>query len=345
MAESQETSLQFAGHVAELARAGLPLSSGLRALSEELPSRQLRRTLYAASVRLENGESVETVIDQSSQSLPDDLRVLLRAGLRSGRFAVLLEEYLTLVRQARDTRRQLMLGLIYPALLLLASGSLLVVLAVWVVPDIKGIFLGFDTELPSLTEGLLWISDIIIDWGASALLGFAALAVCAWIAARSLVGTAALRRLFCAIPVIGTSSRAISLGHFCHLLALLIDSELPLPDAIKIAGSGCGDSDLDQASQKLAQRVAMGASLQEAASSLPQFPSSLVRTFRWEGRQDVLPAALRAAAQGFEVRAESQSRLLPLIIEPVMVMSVGATFGLLVIALFMPLVKLLNDLS
>jgi len=333
------------GQVAALAQAGLPLAPGLRALAEEVPSRRVRRALHALSERLEGGESLDTVLAQSPGLVPPPLRALLAAAVGSGNLGLLLDRYLILSRVNRDLKRRQWLSLAYPALLILASLGVVSFFLAWIIPDFGRIFEGFDVELPYMTVILLNVSRFLHEHGLSIGLGMLLVGLLLFAGVPLLVGRGNLRRMVHVVPILGSMLQFSGLAGFCHFLALLLDGRVRLPDALRLSGAACGDASLNQQAAELARGVEEGLSLVDATFGLPSFPQSLMHVFRWQTRGDAFADILRANAEVYEARARTQSGMLAGIIEPFVLVGVAVIVGGTVIALFMPLIKLLNDLS
>src|SRR5690606_13848707 len=120
---------------------------------------------------------------------------------------------------------------------------------------------------------------------------------------------------------------------------------VPLPDALEITSGALWDANLRAGSRKLAARVADGDSLDGGASGLAHFPAELRNLFRWEDRGAAFGEMLRQAGVVFAARSRVQLGLLWFIVPPLALLLVGSILTLTVIGLFMPLVKLLNELS
>ena len=139
---SPEEATELAARVAELTKAGLPLGAGLRALADELPGRRLPRVLRRLADRLDAGDDLLDALESQGRSLPAHLRGLMLAGVRSGRLAEVLEEYVDLQRSQSELRRRVWLALAYPFILLLFMTALAAFAGVYVVDavceDIQG---------------------------------------------------------------------------------------------------------------------------------------------------------------------------------------------------------------
>ncbi len=335
----------LAGQMANVVHTGLPLSSGLRALSEEVPSWSVRRWLRAVSDRLEQGQSLSTVAREAEGSWPRYFLAILDAGQRTGRLSEMLNECVVHLRTSADVRRQMRVALAYPALLIFAAWLLLSFLATWVVPQMRSIFMGFGVQLPGVTVMVLNVSDVMeyLGWWFLPVAVVAAWA--AWHGCDSL-GLSQIRdRITSYLPLFGEARRSAALGEFCRLLSLLVQHRVPLSEAIRLAASGVRDADLRAACFDLAMRVDSGQSLSEAAAGAGRFPNDLLHLFRWADRDGDFADGLQTASEMLSAKSRVQSHTLAVVCEPVVTVLLGGVVGIAVIALFMPLVKLLNDLS
>ena len=335
----------LAGQMANVTGAGLPLSAGLRALSEEVPSFRVRRWLLAISERLDRGQSLGSVASEAEGSWPRYFLAMLFAGQRTGKLPTMLNECVVHLRTTAEVRRQLWVAMAYPGVLILAAWLLLSFLATWLLPQFKGIFLGFGVELPAITSAIIAWSDAMGVLGCWFLPAMVVAAWLAWIASDWLGWERSRDALVSRIPLFGEARRSAALGEFCRLLSLLVKYEVGLPEAVRLAAGSVRDTDLREACLELATRVEAGESLTEAATGVGRFPQDLLHLFRWADRGDDFSEGLQNASEVLSAQSRVHSHTLAIVCEPAVTIAVGVTVGLTVIALFMPLVKLLNDLS
>ena len=336
---------EIAKHVGVAASAGLPLAAGLRALSEEVRAGPLQDALCEISQRLESGESEQDVFQQRGGELPDDFRTLVGAGVRTGQLGTILEQYLQYSLTSHELRRKLMVALGYPALLVFLATVLMACILLFIVGEFKQIFLDFGTELPGITTAMIALHDFVLVDGLYILFGILFVSLVVWWL-FSLTGLQALRtRLLNAIPLFGPLFEASALAQFCRVLALLIEHEVPLPEALRIAGAGSRNANIQAGCHRLAAAVENGTSLEEAMTQTTEFPHGMADVFRWSHRGDAFPDLLHSAADIFASRASIQASVIGTVSEPVVIIGVAVTVGMVVIALFMPLIKLMNDLS
>ena len=335
----------LAGQMANVTGAGLPLSAGLRALSEEVPSRRVRNWLRAISDRLERGQSLGAVAREAEGAWPRYFLAMLSAGQRTGKLPVLLNECVVHLRTTAEVRRELWVALAYPAVLIAVAWLLLSFLGTLILPQFRSIFLGFGTELPGITVAILAWSDVMGVVGWWSLPALVLVLWLAWIFGEPL-GYERLRdSLVSHVPLFGEARRSAALSEFCRLLSMLVKYEVGLPEAVRLAAGSVRDADLREACFDLATRIQAGESLTDAATQIGRFPQDLLHLFRWADRGEDFAEGLQNASEVLGAQSRVHSHTLAIVFEPAVTIAIGIVVGLTVIALFMPLVKLLNDLS
>ena len=335
----------LAGQMANVTGAGLPLSAGLRALSEEVPSSRVRRWLRAISDRLDRGQSLGSVAREAEGSWPRYFLAMLLAGQRTGKLPTLLNECVVHLRATAEVRRQLLVAMAYPSVLILVAWLLLSFLATIILPQFRNIFVGFGIDLPGITVAILAWAEAMKFLGWWFLPAAAVAAWLAWIGSESLGWERSRDALVSRIPLFGEARRSAALGEFCRLLSLLVKYQVGLPEAVRLAAGSVRDADLREACMELATRVEAGESLSEAATHIGRFPPDLLHLFLWADRGDDFSEGLQNASEVLSAQSRVRSHTLAIVCEPAVTIAIGVIVGLTVIALFMPLVKLLNDLS
>ncbi len=338
---STEEAAELAGQVAELAKAGLPLASGLRALADELAGSRLAPVLGNVARRLESGESLTEAIEAQGPRFPERVRGLIEAGVRSGRLGETLEEFVDLHRGQIELRRRVWTTLAYPITLLLIAAVLFVFMQACVVSQFALIFEDFETEVPIMTRIVLQFSGSISWLMLGIVLFLLGLAALVWL----VPGSIWIARMMHAVPLLGPLWRSNRLWQFSRLMALLIDQEVPLPEAVRLAGGNLGDADLTAGAHRLAGACENGLSLSDGLDATRQFPASLMPLVAWGERNSAMSDAFRAAAEMFEGRVETQHVLTGTIMLPTIFVLVLALLSFVVVAMFMPLICLIQNLT
>ena len=269
---SEEEAIEFTRQVAALAKAGLPLPSGLRALGQELSSGPLRGMLNSVANRVESGESIDEALTAEGPRFPAPLRGLIAAGVRSGRLAEALGRFLDLHDRGDSLRRQLKFSMIYPVILLTASFTMFIFVAVITAQGFSTIFADFGVDLPWLTMILVSVSQAVVDTGWWLVVGPIVGLVVTWVTMRLTLGTAERQRMIQRVPLVGPLSRDTALAQFCPVLALLLESDVPLDEALVLAGDASRDYGMADTARAMARDVSDGKSLGDSVQNRPPFP-------------------------------------------------------------------------
>jgi general secretion pathway protein F len=257
-----------------MTRAGLPLGSGLIALGQELPPGRFRRSLFDLAAALSKGASIDQALEQQQDRIPPHLRGLVQGSLRTGHLGDILGRFSGYVSIGTELERKLWLSLAYPILSIIAALALFIFVNAVLVGQFEVIFLDFGVPLPSVTVGMIVFSRALrTGWPAFLLVGV--LIFVGWLLARLFLRLPERRSFVSKLPIVGGVWRYTSWAEFCHLLGLLLESHLPLPDALRLTGEGVQHADLERACQSLASEVEQGKTLAEAMGA--RMPEPAVR--------------------------------------------------------------------
>ena len=337
--------VQTAERLGEAAAARIPLTAALGALAEECRSSRLRSTLLRMHDAIEAGMPLDQAVQQAAKQTPPYLGSLMQIGLHSGKLDLVLQCYTAAASKRGELRNRVLVALTYPLAVAGAAVLLNVAILITVVPQFKRIFTDFNTQLPGMTLALIEISDLIMAYGAYAGILLLLLALTLLIALRT-PGALPLRAaVLTTIPGIGKMYLLTCLAQFSRMLALLVRCDCPLPLALSLAASTSQNAWLQARCLTLVSELERGESLANASRYTRGIPHEMRQLFRWSERKRTFPEALEAAADMFDSRASLQSNVIAPILEPFVIVLTGLTVGTIVICLFMPLLKLLNDLS
>ena len=337
-------SLPVAGHVNHAIRAGLPLESGLRALAAQTRSRGTRRALVELSDNLERGTPLVDAMRESESRLPRTMTALVEAGMETGRLDSVMQYSLEQSQRALWLRQEIWMSLAYPLFLFWFALSICGLILLWIIPNFEKIFEDFGTELPDLTRGLIQLSRIAQQIGWIPIIAILPLMIIGLILILGFGQSSFSRRWSTSIPLLGSVFRMATLSEFCQVLALLMESKLPFSKALRYAANASDDDWISRKCRAIALEIEKGTTAEEAAF-LAGFPNSLRQVFRHIGSHRTVIDALRSLSELYAARSSVASRLMNSILEPFTVLMVLGFAGLSAIALFLPLIKLLNDLS
>lgn len=336
--ESEAVLIALANRVS----ASLPLHTALTALAEESRSPRAQRVLRELDRRLQAGEAPDLVISTLQERLPDTIAKVLRAGLEIGRLDLMMQFLVNQKQWDRDFRHRLTLGFAYPTIILMFFGAWALSVLLGIVPRFQQIFQDFGTELPGVTLLLIRLSVVLQDYGL-------------WLVPLLLVVLAVgwywlmfgrISRLYgrtgLTTPIIGPMLNLRQFSEFCDMLAILIEGKLALPRSILFASEGLSNPELKAACQGLAMRIENGEPVEQAADDL-DLPHSFSLVLRQP--QDSMARDLRALSSIYATKGDFSIRALMMSVDVLVMVSVSILLVLTLAGLFLPLIKLLNDLS
>ena len=323
-----------------LTLAGLPLPSGLRAAAGELESPALCATFGRLADHLDAGRGLDAALVDEAGRFPAQFRGLVTAGARAGRLADVLGELVRSGNLGRELRRRVATAVAYPALVL----AVVVFLVGFVcrissrlVEDLPQVDPFSGGRTPQGAMVMVEVVRFIATYDVWALAIAAALALVAFLAGRFALTPAAARRWLESAPLVGPLLRFAALAEFCHLAALLVEAETPLPEAIDLAGASVRDPALAESCGAVALRVAEGEPLSAALHGWPGLPAALGQLLAWGEAQDHLGPALRFAGDMFESRAEAQATFAGQFLSAILLVLILWLIGFAVAAVYLPL--------
>ncbi len=244
-------------------------------------------------------------------------------------------------RVSRDIWRQLRLALSYPITLLVLLTLILILVFTLVVPEISATYRDFDTELPRVTLSLIWFATVGWKYFAAAALVLAGLALLV----RFVGGVRAWARVSSMVPGVGPLVQWQSYAEFARLLRLLLVQKVPLPEALQLTADGVRNASVAHTARGLAQKVEHGHSLANSMQATSQVPPSVIPLLRAGEQTGDLPASLTVVYELLEGRVLLRSRLLMIVLPPVLFLVVAVVAIALVFGLLAPMVSLITNLS
>jgi type II secretory pathway component PulF len=335
--------------LAAVTNADAPLGPGLRAAAAETANRRVAKALQAIARKVDQGQDLQTIMSEDGGSLPLHVRGLVSAACRTRRLGSALDDLIEHHRLIRDVWSQTLSSIAYPMIVLLITAGILTFLPIHVVPQFKKMFQEFELELPAPTQLLIEISDGLAWLGSTtgmwcALSGLAVL-VAVIVAASTGIGTAWTQRFANTIPLLGPMWQWGGAAAFSRLLAMMLEQEIPLAQALVMAADGVSDPDIRQTAADLAREVENGGKLSEALWRDGRLPMTMAPFVKWGEQSGDMANGLRAISEILLTRVSMRAALMRTVSPPVVFIFVGLMVGFVVVALYMPLVSLISGLA
>ncbi len=332
----------FTRHLRTMLMAGMPLLNALEALAEQSGSARLSEVIDSIARSVATGKPLATAMGQYPNIFPELLITMTHAGEESGRLPDTLQEASRQLELQMEIRQKLISALMYPAFTLFATVLTVTAMLVFIVPVFANIYRELKAPLPAITQLLIRISDVLVHQG--------------WIVLLFLIaGLAALRRYYktpegrlhidqikLKIPMVGNLVRKSSSANLTSSLAGLLDSGVPLIQALQTASRACGNEVMAESARAAAHNLALGRRLSSELERGGHFPPMVVRMVAMAEEVGAMPEVLRQVAAGYIEEVEYAIRRVMTIIEPIMVLSVGAIVGFVLVAMYYPIFNMGN---
>ncbi|MEM7809916.1 MAG: type II secretion system F family protein [Planctomycetota bacterium] len=344
---SRAASEAVATRLAEITTGGVPAVPGLRALAAESVAAgrwrepRLTEALVSLADRLERGESLSDALAKAGA--PEDFLAALECGLRAGRPEQTLARYANYTAGLSRLRGDLAVAVAYPTLMIALTFTLLSVIAVTLVPQFRGMFTSFGSELPLMTTVVLGGAEFLAGnlwWISAGIAVFAAVSVMLKLSRNRVVS-----RLLRFVPVVGSIRHAAAMARSTHALAFLVENAVPLPEAVRLAGKASDDAFVADRAATAAGRIGSGVAFADAVADARVFPPEAVRGCDWARPPEELAKSLHAIGDVHETRVRTLTQLAISFVEPATLVLCGTLLSVTVIAMFTPLIKLLQCLS
>jgi type II secretory pathway component PulF len=279
------------------------------------------------------------------------LRGLMVAGARSGKLGDVLGQFVRYVNLGAALRRRFWMAIAYPVFLLVAITLLYLFLFLWVVEGFEAIltnfgntFTGQKLDVAPVTQALFLLAHATREQGPAILLWGSLILLAGLACFRFTMGPAARQTVLTSIPLVGPLLRSSVLAEYCHLTGLLVESEMPLPEALVLASQGVNDAELSTSAEALRQSVEGGRSLSESLDLWPRCPAGLREVLEGSEARGDLAGSLHMAGDMFEARARGQSNFASSLFAAMAVLLVIWGIGFVLMGLYIPVFNLFRRL-
>jgi type IV pilus assembly protein PilC len=338
---------RFLRQLAVLVRAGVPLLRALESLGRQADSPGLRGLVGRLASAVQAGSRLSDQMARETRVFSPVEVAMIRAGEAGGALAPVLARLAAAREQAQRLRRRLRAATAYPLLVVLVAALIVTALLLFVVPRFQEIFATQlrGQPLPPLTQAVIGTALFLRH---HALAGGAALAV-AGAGLRWLAGTIRGRRwrdrLALGLPLAGPLVRRLAVAAFARTLASSLESGVALLPALALARNTAGNGVVARALSGVMARVKAGDGLAGPLRAVPVFrgmPADMIEVGEESG---ALPEMLHRVAEVYEEEVDATLTALVALIEPALIVVMAVVVGTLVLALFLPIVRIIQLLG
>jgi type IV pilus assembly protein PilC len=334
-----EPFLVFNAQFLTLIRAGLPILGSIELLARRQKIPYFRAQLEDIAVRVRNGESLSEAFDAQG-GFPIVYTTTLQAGERSGNLEEVLQRYLEFQRVSLTFRKKLTASLIYPAVLVVMVIGLLIFLITFVVPRFAELYEQLGTKLPDATTFLLNLGKYAQNYG---LYGAAVLALLLFLLFRWIktdAGAMLLDKIRISLPLIGNVWLKYQVGLFSRTLSTLLKGGLPLVPSLETSAKSIDSRQISNAVLSGVESVREGKGLSTSLEATDVFPELAIEMIEVGESTGALPQMLNSVAEFFEEDVQTNLTAAMSLIEPAILIVMGAVVVLILVALYLPIFSL-----
>ena len=326
--------------LATLLEAGLPLEQAMAVLIEQGDNPAMRQVIAAMRSEVLAGNTLARAMDKHRDTFPEIHRALISAGEASGELATVMDKLASYSEAQQALQQKIGLAMVYPAIVIIVAVLVVGGLLIFVVPSVVEVFQQTRQALPFLTRALIALSDFLsTTW-----LYLIALCVIGGIAAQRALQQEALRfqlhLKLLRLPIVGKLIRGSNTARMASTLSILVGSGVGLLTALNAACGVLTNLPMRRALEDAAMKVREGVTLSRSLAASGLFPPVLVHLIasgEQSGRLDIM---LDRVAKQQTQEVSGFTTALTSILEPVLILFMGAVVLLIVLAILLPIIQM-----
>lgn len=331
----------FTRQLATMMKAGVPLLQAFDIVARGNAKPQVARLLSDIRADVETGTSLSAAFRKFPQHFADLYCNLVEAGEAAGILESILDRLATYLEKVQTIQSKVRSALMYPVAVLLVAMVVVAVIMVFVIPSFKEVFSSFGAQLPAPTRFVIALSEAFVQHGWLALILLVAGAVAGlrmWRRSPRLQSLA--DRVLLRVPVFGPLVVKAVVARWTRTLATLFAAGVPLVEALDSVGGAAGNSLYLEATRRIQKDLSSGSSLTAAMTQARVFPAMVLQMCAIGEESGSLDHMLNKAADFYETEVDDTVAGLSSLLEPIIIVFLGALVGGIVVSMYLPIFKL-----
>jgi type IV pilus assembly protein PilC len=322
--------------------AGLPLVQCLNILAEQSESKNLRSVTTTVARSVEEGATLAESLRRHPRTFDDLYTNMVDVGETGGILDVVLQRLALYIEKAASLKRKVKSALVYPSSIIGVATLVIVFMLTFVIPTFASMFKEMGAELPLPTRAVIGVSDFVR--GYFWLIGLAVAGAVFGLRSyyRTENGRATVDALLLKLPVFGTIFRKVAVARFTRTLGTLVQSGVPILEALRITATTAGNKVVERAVLQCRTSVTEGKTLAEPLKASGVFPPMVTQMVSVGEQTGALDAMLSKIADFYDDEVDTAVATLTSLLEPIMIVFLGVVVGGLVVAMYLPIFKLVT---
>lgn len=343
---STQDKVMFAKRLSILVKAGNPLLESLRMLKDQASTGAAKRIYSQIVEDVERGQFLSSSLNNFKNIFGDFAVNVIRIGEMSGTLEGNLNYLAEELKKKQELKRKVVGAMIYPVIVLGATVALSVLLTVFIFPKILPIFESFKFDLPFTTRALIFISALSINYGFYILIGFVAVIVAFLFLMKTHGFRLILDGFVLRLPIFGRIAQSYYMANFCRTLGLLLKSQILVVEATRITGKTIKNKVYQKEIEVISEKVLRGEKISAHLFTKKKiFPSILAQMIAVGESTGSLSDTLVFISEMYENEVDMLTKNLSTLLEPVLMIIMGAVVGFIAISIITPIYELTQHIN
>jgi general secretion pathway protein F len=328
--------------LASLVKANIPLVEALNALVEQTENEKLKVTLSQVRQDVNEGSSLAKAVGTHPLIFDNIFVNMIEAGESSGTLGLVLLKLADLKEAQMRLRSKVIGGMTYPVLMLFVSGALMLGIFTFVIPKLTKIFQSMNKPIPALTRFLMGLSDAVVNYWFLFAGAFFLFSILFRRAITSETGRPRWDAFKLKLPIIGPLVRMIAVTRFSSTMSTLLSTGVPILTSMAIAKNLVDNVPIARAVASARENITEGQSIAEPLRRSGEFPPMMIHMISIGEKTGELPEMLKNISDTYEEQVNTKIDAMTTLLEPIMIVGMGGAVGFIVMAVFMPLMEIMN---
>jgi type IV pilus assembly protein PilC len=322
--------------------AGLPIAQCLQILSEQSDSKVLRDVTGRIAVDVQGGATLAESFGKYPRTFDNLFTNMLAVGESGGVLDVVLQRLSGYIEKAAKLKGKVKSAMVYPVTIIGVACLVIIFMMIFVLPTFANMFKNMGAELPLPTRIVMWMSDFTRKFIILILAGIGAAIYALKRYYNTDQGSMVIDTFALKVPVIGMLIRKVAVARFTRTLGTLISSGVPILEGLLITARSAGNRVVEKAVLAARQHVTAGGTLAEPLKSTPVFPPMVVHMISVGENTGALDAMLSKIADFYDDEVDAAVSALTSLLEPMMIVFLGVVVGGIVVAMYLPIFKMVT---
>jgi len=332
----------FTRQFSTMINSGLPLVQCLDILSKQAERESFRKIISQTMRDVESGATLADALNKHTQVFNDLYVNMVEAGEAGGVLDVILARLATYLEKMNTLKRKVKSAMMYPAVVFVVTIAATVFMLVFIIPTFSKLYRDFGGELPGPTRIVIMLSDFVRHkWWLLGLIVFGGFQ-----AGRHYYGTkdgrANIDKLMLRIPVLGPVLLKSAIARFTRTLGTLVSSGVPILEGLEITAKAAGNTMVKNAVMKTRASISTGQTIADPLRQSEVFPPMVVQMISVGEETGALDEMLSKVADFYDEEVDNAVDAMTSIIEPIMIVLMGGIVGGMLIAMYLPIFKLVS---